>query len=187
MPTPYIVQSGRNFSRKNEVSFVTAQARVAITSSMVSATLVAQLPYTMPFDGVVDEQGTFWQLKDRDVVYGANNVKINLYSIYEIRNMINTQSTITVGGSAYSRFPDMDSTRGYAWRNNNTVVYTKNQVGSAGITYYTDTQLVSSGGTATASTNPSVTSAYTGGWQVAFSVMPNQIAYTVVSSGTYGS
>ena len=187
MSTPYIVQSGRNFSRKHEVSFVTGQGRIALTSSMVSATLVATVPYAMPFDGVVDEQGTFWQLKDRDVVYGANNVKINLYSIYEIRNMISTQPTITVGGFTYSRFPDMDSTRGYAWRNSNTVVYTKNQVGSAGITYYTDTQLVSSGGTATASTNPSVTSAYTGGWQVAFSVMPNQIAYTVVSSGTYGS
>lgn len=184
MPTPYIVQSGRNFSRKNEVSFVTAQARAAITSSMVSSTLVATVPYTMPFDGIIDEQGTFWQLKDRDVVYGATNVKINLYSIYETRNMINTQPTITVGGSAYSRDPDTDSTRGYAWRNNNKVVYTKHQVGSAGIAYYSDAKLVSSGGTATASTNPSVTSAYAGGWQVTFSVMPNQLAYTVVSSGT---
>ena len=60
MANPFITQNGTVFSRKGETDFVTGQARVAITSAMVGADLVATIPTTAPFDAVLDEQGTYW-------------------------------------------------------------------------------------------------------------------------------
>ena len=190
MTTPFITQNGTVFSRKGETAFVTGAARIDITRDMVGADLVATMPTDAPFDAVLDEQGTYWQLRDRDVVYGADNVKICLYSIYEIRNMIQTQATITISDSSnsmvLSRFRESDPIRGFAWRNGNFAVYTKTPVASNGMAWYTDAGMTISGGTTTAFTNPTVTSAYAGGWKGVFSVVPNQLSYSVVSSGTYG-
>lgn len=189
MTNPFITQVGTVYSRKVESTFETGQARVDITSSMVGGDLVATIANTAPFDAVLDEQGTYWQLRDRDVVYGENNVKVYLGSIYEIRNMISDPATITIGSGGDSvtlqRFPESDPLRGFAWRYGNAVVYTKTPVASSSIVWYTDQNLVSSGGTATSFTNPTVTSAYAGGWQAVFSVVPQQITYSVVASGTY--
>ena len=191
MATPFITQNGTVFSRKGEAPFVTGPARIDLTNAMVGADLVATIPTTAPFDAILDEQGTYWRLRDRDVVYGANNVKVVLYSIYQIRNMITANATITISDANSSmtltRYRESDPIRGFAWRNGNAAVYTKTPVASSGMVWYTDPLLTISGGTTTAFTNPTVTSAYNGGWQAVFSVVPQQLAYSVVSSGTYGT
>jgi hypothetical protein len=189
MANPFITQNGTVFSRNPDQAFVTGAARIEITPDMVGANLVATMVTSAPFDAVLDEQGTYWQLRDRDVVYGEHNVQINLYSIYEIRNMISAQATIQISDSTSSmtltRYRESDPIRGFAWRNGNAAVYTKTPVAATGIAWYTDPQMTSSGGLTTSHSNPSVTSAYQGGWMGVFSVVPKQLSYTPVSSGTY--
>lgn len=196
MANPFITQNGVVFARRPDSSFAPGNGRKAISDGMVTDDLVVTFQTTAPFDAIMDEQGTFWRLRDRDVVYGENNVKVSLYSICEIRNMIATQATVTVnvvtdgvtGTMTFSRFRESDPIRGLAWRNGNAAIYTKTPFVSSGTPCYTDPNLTINGGTLSAVGNPVMTNAYDPtAWQGVFSEVPAAVAYSVVSSGTYGT
>ena len=195
MANPFITQNGVVFARKTDSSFTSGTGRREIDEDMVTSDLVATLDTTAPFDAILDEQGTYWRLRDRDVVYGADNVKVNLYTIYEIRDMITRQATIQVqyndGGNTssmtLSRFRESDPIRGFAWRNGNAAVYTKTPIASEGLEWYSDPKCEILGGSAISASYPNVTSEYHGGWQAVFNDAPAGFTYSFVSSGTYGT
>lgn len=188
--TPYIIQQGRVLARKPEKDYETTGASEAITIASVNANLTCALNTTAPFVGVVDGNGILWQLPNRCVQYGESSVTLNLSEIYETKRMISVPATTTIalqgGGSmTFSRYKESDSARGFAWRNGAAAIFTDTLVPVAGTTFYTDPQMSVSGGTTTAYATPTA-SAYPGGWKALFSVVPKQIAYEVIKTGTYG-
>jgi len=196
MANPFITQNGVVFARRPDSSFVEGNGRKAISAGMLSSDPAVTFQTTAPFDAILDEEGTYWRLRDRDVVYGENNVKVSLYSICEIRNMITTQATVTVnvinngssGTMQFSRYRESDPIRGLAWRNGNAIIFTATPFVSAGTPCYTDANLTINGGTLASVAYPELTSSYTPtAWEGVFSEVPAAISYSVVSSGTYGA
>ena len=196
MANPFITQNGTVYARRPDSSFTPGDGRKAITEDMVTSALVVTFPTTAPFEAILDEQGTYWRLRDRDVVYGADNVKVSLYSICEIRNMIATQATVTVnvvsngtqGTMTFSRYRESDPIRGLAWRNGNAAIYTKTPFVSAGTPCYTDPNLTINGGTIAAVGNPVTSNTYDPtSWKGVFSEVPAALTFTSVGGGTYGT
>lgn len=184
---PYIIQQGRVFARKNEKIYEVSDASYNI--SQLSGLLSFIVGTTAPFDGIVDEQGTFWQLSEHSVTYASTYVTLNLTEIFEARNLIQTPAmvTATVGGSSKTLLRDRssDSAHGIAWKDGSTTIWTDRVVAGGGSPFWTDSGLSVSGGTITTYLMPNTTG-YPGGWKALFSVVPAQIAFSVVSSGTYG-
>ena len=188
--TPYIIQQGRVLARRPEKDYETTGASDSITITSVAANLTCSLNTTAPFIGVVDGSGILWQLPNRCVQYDVSSVTLNLSEIYETKRMISVPAKITIGLQGggtmqFSRYKESDSARGFAWRNGTAAIFTDTLVPVAGTTFYTDPQMSISGGTTTAYATPTA-SAYPGGWKALFSVVPKQIAYEVIKTGTYG-
>lgn len=187
--TPYIIQQGRVLARRPEKDYETTGASEAITIASVNANLTCTLDTTAPFVGVVDSNGILWQLPNRCVQYGESSVTLNLSEIYETKRMISVPAETTIdiqgGTMSFSRYKESDSARGFAWRYGAAAIFTDTLVPVAGTTFYTDPQMSVSGGTTTAYQTPTA-SPYPGGWKALFSVVPKQIAYEVIKTGTYG-
>ena len=187
--TPYIIQQGRVLARRPEKDYEITGASEAITIASVNANITCTLNTTAPFIGVVDGNGILWQLPNRCVQYGGSNVTLNLSEIYETKRMISVPAETTIdiqgGTMSFFRYKESDSARGFAWRNGTAAIFTDTLVPVAGTTFYTDPQMSVSGGTTTAYQTPTA-SAYPGGWKALFSVVPKQIAYEVIKTGTYG-
>lgn len=191
MGNKHIIQNGRTFERQNGLSFEAGSSRVGIPS--VAGNLTCTLAYTAPFDGVIDETGEYWQLGDHYVKYGLSNITLNLYEVFDKRNLIKTPSKISAntgsGSKDYSRYPESDSDRGFAWRNGNEVIFTAAPLAATGIPWYTDPTLkAASPGNTTGSTNPELKTGYSyssNSWQAVFSLVPHSLTYTVVKTGTY--
>lgn len=184
--TYYIVQNGRVLSRKCEKSYEIADAIYNITS--VDAHLSCVVNTTAPFDGILDEAGTFWQLPDYSVVYDSASVVLNLAELYEAKNMVITPAVVqvTIDGSVKSLTRDRasDSAHGVAWKDETITIWTDRLVPD-GTTFWTDSGLSVIGGTVTMYVPPTVQN-YPGGWKALFSITPAQLAFSIVATGIYG-
>ena len=116
-PRNFIVLSDRNMAITNNATGV---ARKPFKQSDLNATRKTTVSFETdsPCVAIMDNDGVQWDLDSKRVWYKDGWVTIDLVDILNSKNMINAESTITVGSNkVYTRYRAGDTASGYCWMN----------------------------------------------------------------------
>ena len=141
-PRNFIVLSDKNLAITNNATGV---ARKPFEQANLNATTKTTISFETdsPCVAVMDNDGIQWDLDSKRVWYKDGWVTIDLIDILCSKNMVNTESTITVGNNkVYTRYRSGDTASGYCWMNSSYTpkkLYTRSEYPIVGTDYAYET------------------------------------------------